>query len=239
MHSANSFLTLTYRKEELPLHGTLNYKDHTDFMKKLRKYFEPRTIRYYSCGEYGETNLRPHFHSCLFNLDFDDKELWKTQKGEKLYVSPTLNKIWGKGLAVIGEMTYASAAYVARYTLKKVRGPDAFLHYQVEHPITGEVHDAEPEDARMSRNLGIPWLEKYKSDVYAQDFFHINGKKVRPPKAYDRWLEKTDPDLWKRVKARREINGERFADNNTYERLRVREELLAIKQKYYRRVYEV
>jgi len=238
MWEANSFLTLTYDREHLPLHGTLQFRDHQLFMKSLRKYFAPRTIRYYSCGEYGETSLRPHFHTCLFNLEFDDKELWKTQNGESLYISPTLQSIWKNGRAVIGALTFASAAYVARYILKKVLGKDSQLHYQMEHPITGEIHDAEPERALMSQGIGISWLEKFKSDVYPQDFFHVDGKRVKPPRAYDRWLEKNDPTLWARVRARRQVNGEEFAENNTYERLRVREEVLSIKQKTQRRIYE-
>jgi len=247
-HQANCFLTLTYDRKHLPLHGTLDYEDHKRFMKRLRKHFTPsnphaalyrRKIKYYSCGEYGETTLRPHFHTCLFNLDFDDKQLWKVQNGEKLYISPTLQKIWQKGRAVIGALTFASAAYVARYILKKVVGRDSQMHYQVEHPITGEVHAAAPERALMSQGLGLSWLEKFKSDVYPQDFFHVNGKKVSPPAAYDRWLEEHDPKLWEFVKYRRMNNGERFAENNSHERLRVREELKYIKQEHYRRIYEV
>jgi len=239
LNEANCFVTLTYDREHLPLHSTLDFDDHILFMKRLRKYFSPRKIKYYSCGEYGETTLRPHFHSCIFNLDFDDKELWKTQNGERLYTSPTLNKIWGKGRAVIGALSFASAAYVARYILKKMTGPEARLHYQIEHPITGEIHDAAPEKALMSQGLGLSWLEKFHTDVYPQDFFHINGKRVRPPRAYDNWLEKNNPALMARVKARRNVSAEQHMENNTYERLRVREELLSIKSEYYRRVYEV
>lgn len=235
---SNLFLTLTYDEGQLPLHGTLDYSDHELFMKRLRKRFAPRTIRYYSCGEYGETTLRPHFHTCLFNLSFNDAELWKTQNGEHLFTSPTLNEIWGKGRAVIGSLTYASAAYVARYILKKITGPKSELHYQLEHPITGDIHQAAPEGARMSQSLGISWLEKFKSDVYPKDFFHIDGKKIRPPRAYDRWLEKHDPQMWARVRARRQVGGEANSENNTYERLRVREHIHALKSEYYRRIYE-
>lgn len=248
LYEDNSFLTLTYSPENLPLHGTLDYQDHVRFIKRLRKYLSPlnpharlysRKIKYYACGEYGEKDLRPHFHTCLFNLAFADKELWKTQNGSPLYQSVTLTKLWGKGLAVIGDLTFASAAYVARYILKKMTGPQSELHYQLEHPITGDIHQAEKERALMSQGIGISWLEKFKGDVYPQDFFHINGKKVSPPKAYDKWMEKNDPNLMARVRARRNVSAEQHEQNNTYERLRVREELLSIKQNYYRRVYEV
>lgn len=248
VHEDNCFLTLTYDREHLPLNGTLDFTHHQLFIKKLRKHLTPRNpharlysrrIKYYACGEYGETSLRPHFHTCLFNLDFEDKVLWKTQHGEKLFVSPTLNRIWGNGRVVIGALNFASAAYVARYILKKITGPDAELHYQVQHPISGEIFEAEHERALISQGIGLSWLEKFSGDVYPQDFFHINGKKVAPPRAYDSWLEKNNPELLARVKARRNVSAERHMENNTYERLRVREELLRLKMEHYRRIYEV
>jgi len=241
LYEANCFITLTYDGKSLPPGGSLDYDHHELFMKRLRKHFAPRTIRNYAAGEYGETSLRPHFHSCLFNLDFDDKELWKRQNGEDLYTSPILNDLWGKGRAVIGSLTFASAAYVARYILKKVRGPDAAKHYEIYVPETGECYDVSPEAPRMSRRpgVGIPWLEKYYKDVYPSDFLVINGKKVKPPKAFDRWLEKHHPLLWQRVKYKRIANGDRHAENNTIERLRVRRELAELKLKHYRRIYEV
>lgn len=248
MHDENSFLTLTYDRKHLPLSGTLDFKDHQKFAKSLRKHLTPknpharlyqRRIKYYACGEYGEKTLRPHFHTCLFGLDWQDKELWKIQNGESLYTSPTLNKIWGKGRAVIGALTFASAAYVARYILKKITGRDATQHYQIEHPITGEIYDAEPERALISQGLGKAWFEKFSGDVYPQDFLTINGKAVKPPRAYDKWMEEKDPELMARVRARRQVSGDEFAENNTYERLRVREEVLHIKNQVKRRIYEV
>lgn len=241
MYEANCFVTLTYDDGALPKGGSLNFRDHQLFMKNLRRHFEPRKIRYYSAGEYGETTLRPHFHACLFNINFDDKEKWKKQNGEQLYVSPTLNDIWNRGRAVIGSLTFASAAYVARYILKKMTGPESHNFYEVHNHQTGEVWDVEPEDSLMSQSIGIPWLEKYWRDVYPHDFFHINGKKIRPPVAYDRWLEKKDPAMYAEVKARRQASAAAHHEPDPMQRhkdLLVKEILNDIRMQHYRRVYE-
>ena len=46
------------------------------FMKRLRKRFKGKRIRFYMCGEYGEQFDRPHFHACIFGVDFPDKVLF-------------------------------------------------------------------------------------------------------------------------------------------------------------------
>ena len=136
MHQDNSFITLTYNDEHLPENGQLVKKDFQKFMKRLRK--KCGKVRYYQCGEYGsqyddqgnkitdslnrELLGRPHFHACLFGLDFPDKELWTVRNGINLYRSPTLEKIWKKGYSSIGNVTFESAAYVARYITKKLNG---------------------------------------------------------------------------------------------------------------------
>jgi len=75
MHEAkcydeNCFVTLTYDNDHLPPDGSLNHKHFQDFMKRLRKHYSGRTIRYYMCGEYGENMGRPHYHAVFFNLRF-------------------------------------------------------------------------------------------------------------------------------------------------------------------------
>ena len=125
LHTDNCFITLTYSPDCLPSDGSLNHDDFQKFFKRLRKHIAPKKIRYYMCGEYGEdlqqpSKLgRPHFHACLFGLDFDDKQLYIVRDDVKLYTSATLEKIWGKGFVTIGDVTFESAAYVARYIAKK------------------------------------------------------------------------------------------------------------------------
>ena len=62
---------------------------------------------------------------------------------------------------------------------------------------TGEMHKLWPEYVTMSRRPGIgsKWFDQYQSDVYPKDFTTVRGKKIKPPKYYDRLLENVDPEL--------------------------------------------
>jgi hypothetical protein len=129
MHPKNCFITLTYNNEHLPSDGSLNYEVFQLFMKRLRKKYG-KGIRFYMCGEYGDKLGRPHFHACLFGHDFADKKLWKTTDSKsKLYRSAELEKLWPYGFSSVGDVTFESAAYVARYIMKKVSGDASESHY--------------------------------------------------------------------------------------------------------------
>lgn len=201
LYDRNCFVTLTYDEKHLPKDGSVKVRDFQLFMKKLRKAYPEDRIRFFHCGEYGEKNLRPHYHACLFNFDFDDKVLWSVRNGNRLYVSDSLCHIWGNGLCVIGDVTFDSAAYVARYIMKKVTGDDADKHYQ----------GRSPEYVTMSRGckkigtggIGKGWFDKFKSDIYPSDFAVVRGVKVHPPKFYDRLFELECPDQFSVIKERR------------------------------------
>lgn len=216
LHDENCFITLTYDNEHLPPDGSLKVEDFQKFMKRLRKHFNGERIRYYHCGEYGDRTNRPHYHALLFGIDFRDKSLFRiSPSGEKLYRSPTLERLWPFGYSTIGNVTFESAAYVARYIMKKVTGEKAEEHYQ----------GRTPEYTTMSRRPGIAagWYEKYKDDVYPRDEVIMRGKPMRPPKFYDRLYEIDDEVGYELVKARRKAEAKKYADNQTPERLRVRE----------------
>jgi hypothetical protein len=221
LHADNCFLTLTYREETLPENGTLVLEHFQLFMKRLRKSLPKKKIRFFHCGEYGDKFDRPHYHSLIFGHDFSDKTpTEKTKTGEQLYESKTLDQLWGHGLCRIGDVTFESAAYVARYITKKLNGK-----------MAAEYGDKKPEYATMSRNSGIgkEYFEKYKSDFYPSDEVILlrNGSsiKCKPPKAYDTYLETLSSREMAIVKAQREVKAELHKENCTPERLRVREEV--------------
>ena len=143
-HRENCFLTLTYDEEHCPRNLSLDYSEFQRFMKRLRKKFRGKRIRFYMCGEYGEQFARPHFHACIFGLDFEDKVLFSSSGGNKLWTSATLDALWPFGFSSIGEVTFESAAYVARYCLKKVNGDLAKDHYSMVDLETGEVYEKRP-----------------------------------------------------------------------------------------------
>jgi len=193
-------------------------------------------IRFYQCGEYGEQNNRPHYHACLFNFDFPDKKLYKTTKnGDKLYTSAKLEEIWSStddktnkpitgGFCTIGELNFKTAAYTARYIMKKINGKQADEHYRYDDPVTGEQHIIIPEYTTMSRRPGVAnkWYENYKTDVYPSDEVIIKGIPMQPPKYYDSILEKENPFLYDDIKHDRLTNAEKYSADNTPERLHVK-----------------
>jgi hypothetical protein len=240
LYSNNCFITLTYDNAHLPEDRSLNVKHFQDFMKRLRFHHrglqpvidddgkETFPIRFFHCGEYGEQLGRPHYHACLFNFDFPDKVFWKRSNGVPLFTSKILSDLWGMGFVSIGSVTFESAAYVARYIMKKVTGDKAFEHYNEVDMHTGEVTRClKPEYITMSRRPGIArrWFEKYHSDVYPADLVVLRGRKLKPPKYYDSQYEILDPFALDAVKHDRFTKSLVHADNCTPARLAVREEV--------------
>lgn len=217
----NYFITLTYEDSYLPIKRvynddtgeiitgfTLKKKDLEKFNHDLRQYWDRKYnhtgIRYYECGEYGSENERPHYHCIIFNLPYlDDLKLYRTtETGDILYTSETIGKIWKKGYVVIGEVTWESASYVARYVLKKRFGKDADNYYKSQGKI--------PEFTTMSRMPGIGrnYYEENKNTIYKTDEVFIKGKNgiigTKPSKYFDRLYEQDHPEEYKKIKRARE-----------------------------------
>lgn len=233
LYEDNCFITLTYNDEFLPDNSSLDYDHWTKFMKRLRFKFPDSRIRFYMGPEYGELSGRPHYHALLFNFDFTDKVLFSVRNGINLYVSEQLNRLWscpksGRsfGFASVGSVTFESAAYVARYMMKKVKGEDRLLRYFTKiDSDTGEIIPIAPEKARMSRMPGIAsdWFKKYSSDVYPSDEVVMSGgRKSMPPRFYDKLLESLDPVAFEDIKALRVDAAYENKWNNSEERLEVR-----------------
>ena len=113
LYEKNSFLTLTFSPEglrEMCPTGSLSKKHMQDFNKRLRERFSDTKIRFFYCGEYGEKNFRPHYHSLVFNWSPPDLEYWRTVNGNKYYTSNILSSLWPYGYSVVGEVNFSSAA---------------------------------------------------------------------------------------------------------------------------------
>lgn len=230
LHEDNCFVTLTYETGKLPPHGSLEHDDYQRFMKRLRKHCEKyqplMEPRYFMIGEYGEENGRPHYHACIFNTDFKDREPGgKSSSGEIYYNSATLERIWGHGIASVQDLTTETAGYCARYCTTKVTGEAAKDYYQIIDPDTGEIINLQPEYAQMSRHPGIGanWLNKYHSDVYPHGYTIRDGNKVPPPRYYNKLTERHDPATITRLAEQRAARAETLKADNTDERLATRE----------------
>jgi hypothetical protein len=225
LHEFNSFVTFTYSDSSLPSDGSLNYSHFQLFMKRLRKKFGK--VSFYCGGEYGETTRRPHYHAILFGIDFPDKVYYsKSYSGDKLYTSSSLDSIWGLGACYVGSVTFASAAYIARYCVAKVNGALASKHYEVMD-ADGVVTSLLPEFNHMSLKpaIGKRWLERYMTDVYPRDFVVVNGAKMRPPKYYDSIFTKLDVGEFSEIVSQREMDAYGYRSESTDSRLYAREQV--------------
>lgn len=221
-HDSNFFLTLTYDNDHVPIHDhgamSLQKKDLQDFHKRLRTRLTrdgyPDHIRYYAAGEYGDQTKRPHYHDIVFGLFIPDLEYSEESKksGSPLFRSKYLDDIWTNGNVLIGEVTWESCAYTARYVTKKQKG------------LTADVYEklgVEPEFVLMSRKPGIG--KDYYNDhpeLYDYDGVWIStkngGKMIKPARYFDKLLETDDPFRFEQVKARRNRVGHVVSDAKLY-----------------------
>lgn len=124
LHSENCFVTLSYDDEHLPEGGNLEPRDLQLFMKRLRKEWEPRKIRFYGSGEYGEKGNRPHYHVILFGLPTcdrgrtDARHNFKQRRGACCAACSRMRDVWGNGHVYLGTVQPAVCHYVASYITK-------------------------------------------------------------------------------------------------------------------------
>lgn len=254
-HAYSSFITLTYSDDSLPVDRSLRYSDFQLFMKRLRalvSYERQRvtpsgsllfgdTVRFFMCGEYGENTFRPHYHACIFGVHFADRVLFKRMaSGFNIYTSDVLKCLWPEGHCSIGDVTFESAAYVARYCVKKVTGDAAESHYRRYDPHTGEVFQLLPEFTHMSLKPGIGafFFDKYKGEIYPHDEVIVRGMKLRPPKYYDTLFANADPVSFEVIQHERYKKSLLMADDATPQRLRDGEIVARARLAFKRRTLE-
>lgn len=205
---------------------TLLNDEISSFMKRLRKIYADKYdfqgIRFFGASEYGtsgERGINPHYHIIIFNLPVPDiqdrhpikvdgKVKWIKQyskNGDLLYFSPTIAKAWTDkkgqliGTCQLGALTFESAAYVSRYTLKKFDGPD----------IKCEDLGLVAPYVRMSRRPGIgsKWYVDNLDNIYQYDKIPIKrGDKTvysNPGRFCDNELKKVDEQRFYEMKEKR------------------------------------
>ncbi len=245
MHVAdhgNSWVTLTYRDPEtctpkqyknghyVPPKPSLTPSHVSKFFRSLRKANKDHKIRYFYCGEYGDSDLgfRPHYHLCIFNHTFDDLQLFKDDEGLYTYTSPSLEKHWPYGFSTTTELNYRTASYTAGYIFSKITGKKARDHYLRcdEH---GEAWWLLPEYTRMSTGnknppcgLGAKFYEKYQSDIFPADESPVPGKGniQLVPRYYTNILKDKDPGCAEVVKQLRAAFQQAHKEDFTPARLR-------------------
>jgi len=232
----NSFITLTYNDDHLPKDASLNHEHFQEFIRSLRKRVngkikekEPgfNKIRYYMCGEYGKATennswiARPHFHAILFGFSFPDKTDHTVRRNNQVYRSKLLEDTWNYGFSEIGNVTFKSCAYVARYIIKKQKKTDD-VYAIIDHD-TGEITGyRKPEYTRMSLKPGIgsDYYDKFETDLYEYVMLEP-GKKMEVPKYYKEKIKKDHPILHELLRSAR-VKKARESPDNSPERLEVR-----------------
>lgn len=180
------FITLTYKPGTTPQNKTLVRDDVSDFFKALRQNLDGRKIRYFACGEYGESaedpndwekGQRPHYHAIVYGLtdSLEDRQAcfnaWK--KAEEFQ---WFGKNWQK---VCGTVTKDSCSYVAGYCQKKLFGELAEEEYYKQGKI--------PPFQHQSNNIGEHYFLEHLQQYLNDGFIYFQGAKHPIP---DTWKRK-------------------------------------------------
>lgn len=208
--SSNWFLTLTYDDENVPVSKkgalTLLPNEITSYMKNLRRqaeyWYNIKGIRFFACGEYGSKTLRPHYHILVFNCPVPRGNIVGHNKiGDPFFDTELFKDTWNKGHSVVGEFNYLTAAYTARYILKKQKQTESLVYSDL---------GIKPEFTRMSLKpgIGVDYFMKNYDSIYENDEIilpPVNGKAnvSKPPKIFDRKYKDIDIQRYTEVKDKR------------------------------------
>lgn len=139
-HDRKCFATLTYAEE--PKGSSVNIKHVQDWLKRLRKKLQPKKIRYFVVGEYGEVSGRPHYHAALFGLGCDTGPVIGGTC--QCRGCSDVRQTWGFGHVLLAPLEMKCAQYLCGYVTKKMTRRD-------DPRLLGR----DPEFARMSLWPGI------------------------------------------------------------------------------------
>jgi hypothetical protein len=188
------FLTLTISDEHMLPHRGIMKSSLQRFMKRARNR-HGEGVSFVGVGEYGGDTARAHYHVLLFGVPIDDLVPYgKGKRGDVIYVSATINALWGFGVVWIGACTVQSCHYTTGYMTKKlgVSTDDAAYTRHEINASTGEIKSwqVEREFLLMSRRpaIGREWFQRFKGDVYPSGFVVIDGRKVPAPSYFNRLM---------------------------------------------------
>lgn len=174
-----SFVTLTYRDDELPLllpkgsavvgkyfgsvppayGSTLSRKDLKQFCDKLTKRFRRKygklPFKYIAVGEYGDDGHRPHYHLIIVGLPAGERRM--------------VYEAWNKGRVDIEPVGNGAIRYCLEYIDKQVFGANTLYE---------EYGDFQPPFALFSKGIGESWIQKNINhfDDYGTIHFGSSGK---------------------------------------------------------------
>lgn len=214
-HERSQFLTLTYESRYLPrLNGKrqLQFDDLTNFFKRYRFWLDKDVgikIKYLNAGEYGTEKGRPHFHSIVWGHKFRDLTFhsYSQKSGKKIYTSEMCHYLWPFGNVLIGECNLQTVEYVAKYLSKADYAETSMReHYFKRGKVCPGI--------RSSNGLGLQYCQDFYQEIYTYGYISVDGFKYGIPRSYDLWLERTHPELYRKVKRARVQRGYKEAKAN-------------------------
>jgi len=179
------FVTLTYNEEALPENKSLRRKDLKDYCKRLRNYMNrkyKRPIKYIGVGEYGEEEMRPHYHLIVIGMKYEESKVpiqitkrtrimdgkqvsWFEKYEKRVNKDPEIiEAMWNnstyRGFVDIGT-DYSefekAIGYVTGYIQKKLLGKNHAKKYKDL--------GIEPPFLNVSHGMGKQWVIDHKEDI--------------------------------------------------------------------------
>lgn len=153
------------------------------FFKRVRKMF-PIDLKQFSCGEYGPSTMRKHYHAIVLGVDFKPWKLHGYRDGHPIYNSDILSKLWPFGFATVDEVNDQDIKYVTGYIRKKLSGPAADVYKR---------DGLEPPFQLQSKGIGLRYSVDNSVVLYRDLFLRVNGKIRRIPKYMARKIGLNEP----------------------------------------------
>lgn len=191
-----SFITLTYDDEHLPHDLSLKSDDLCKFWKRLRKDYS-KPIKYYACGEYGDSELkywspgalkphgRPHYHAIVFGFGYNEenrriiKDNWRLCSEERFDYSRSKKQEQG-----FAPVTPDDIRYTTGYIQKKLSGDMAKEQYGT----------AIAPFSRSSRGLGLQYALEHQEELNERKL-KFEGRNITIPRYFLKKLDLVSSDF--------------------------------------------
>lgn len=193
-HGEALFLTLTYRDDKLPLSSTgkptLRKSDLQKYFKRVRKRLKGRKIKYFACGEYGDSRNamkrnpewnsllgRPHYHVIMFGVGVVDvpvlKDCWS--------LDDCADWRWDvRNKSAVGFVERDSLGYVAGYVQKKKDCKNS--------QMLSEKEGVSPLFQLSSQGLGYDYIDAHLDDILQRGYISDGVHKVGLPQTIKRHI---------------------------------------------------
>lgn len=137
-------------------------------------------------------------------------EFYRSDGSFDYYHSPDIYDAWSDrnkvsmGFHEISDFSYDTAAYVARYMMKKQRGQSVVEATNRDLPEGFELRsNAFAHQSRMP-GLGYQYFQDHKDDIYGYDILYYQKEfklfKSKPPRYFDKLYDLEEPEIMEAIK---------------------------------------